>query len=133
MHEIYEIESCQVLFLGEKKFLTKRLKVTCNFRRDMEANREEKRNELDLSAVSMDTLFTDDADSLHDLSISKELEKMVTSPNGAFDGDKFPSKFEFNCKTMSWLDDARTRCDKRFERGLGVNLIKSDELELKPV
>ena len=109
------------------------IKLFCNFRREMEINREDKRNDLDVSAVSMDTLFTDDADDLHDLSISKELEKMVTSPNGTFDGDKFPSKFEFNCKTMTWLEDARARCDKRFERGLGVNLIKSDELELKPV
>ena len=105
----------------------------CEFRRKMENNREEKRAEMNLSAVSMDTLFTDDADSLQDISISKELERMETSPDGAFNGDKCPSKFDFDCKKMSWLDNARSRCEKRFERGLGVNLIKSDELELKPV
>ena len=83
----------------------------------MEAERENKKVDLDLSAVSMDTLFTDDADSLHDISISKELENMETSTNGAFDGDKCPSKFQFDCKNASWLDDARSRCEKRFERG----------------
>lgn len=92
----------------------------------METDRENKRVDLDLSAVSMDTLFTDDADSLQDISISNELEKMETSANGAFDGDKCPSKFQFDCKNTTWLDDARSRCEKRFERGLGITLIKSD-------
>ena len=100
----------------------------------MEFERDERKPELaDLSAVSMDTLFTDDADSLHDISIAKELENMEPSPNGAFDGAKIPSMFEYDCNKMDWLQNAKARCDKRFERGLGVNLIKSDELELKPV
>ena len=99
----------------------------------MESKRDEQKASLDLSAVSMDTLFTDDGGSLHDISIVKELENMETSFDGTFDGEKVPSKFEFDCKNDSWLDNARQRCDKRFERGLGVNLIKSDELELKPV
>ena len=98
----------------------------------MESVREGKIEKLDLSGASTETLFEDD--SLQDLSISSELEKMVTSQNGVFDGTKIPSKFEFEGNFgSSWLNEIKKDCNKRFERGIGMNMVNTDEIIMKPV
>ena len=100
-------------------------------RQKMECSREAKRTLLDLSRVSTETVFSDD--SLQDLSISSELDRLETSKNGAFDSEKVPSAFQFNCNDTDGLSNASSRSLKRFERGLGVTLVRSDDIELKPV
>ena len=97
----------------------------------MEINREAKKEALDLSRASTETVFSDE--SLQELSISSELECMETSQNGAFDSEKVPSKFQFCGNDSDGLTNASARAMKRFERGLGVTLVRSDDIELKPV
>ena len=86
---------------------------------------------LDLSKASLETVFSDE--SLQDLSIASELEKIEPSSGGAWDGAKTPHVFEFNCNNSDGLANAKSRAMKRFERGLGINLVRSDDIELKPV
>ena len=97
----------------------------------MENNRDREQDLLDLSKVSVETVFSDE--SLQDLSIASELERMEPSPGGAWDGAKVPHIFEYNCNDSDGLTNAKSRAMKRFERGLGINLVRSDEIELKPV
>ena len=97
----------------------------------MEEKREKGQELLDLSKVSVETVFSDE--SLQDLSFASELEKMEPSQGGAWDGAKIPHAFEFNCNESDGLANAKSRSMKRFERGLGINLVKSDNIELKPV
>ena len=102
------------------------------FRQKMENVRESKMERLDLSGASTETLFEDD--SLQDLSISAELEKMEASQNGAFDGAKISSKFEFEGNLGStWLNEIKKDCKKRFERGIGMNMVNTDEIIMRPV
>ena len=108
------------------QFLIKNLSLD-----SMEDGRDAKTGQLDLSGASIETIFTDD--SLQELSISGELEKMETSRNGAFDSDKVPSAFQFCMNDSDGLTNARARSMKRFERGLGVTLVRSDDIELQPV
>ena len=97
----------------------------------MECSREAKRALLNLSGSSTETVFEEEA--VQDLSISGELERLETTKNGAFDSDKIPSVFQFNCNDSDGLTNASARSMKRFERGLGVTLVRSDDIELKPV
>ena len=97
----------------------------------MEKTREAKGEVLNLSRASIETVFSDD--SLQDLSISGELDKMETSRDGAFDSDKIPSKFQFEQADTDGLANASARSQKRFERALGIKLVRSDDIQLKPV
>ena len=97
----------------------------------MENLREKRQCLHDSSELSVESVFTDD--SLQDISITSEIGKLESSPGGAWDGDKVPHAFEFNCKDSDGLTNAKSRSMKRFERGLGITLVRSDDIELKPV
>lgn len=109
----------------------------------MESTRDKTNVGLNLSGVSMEALSPDDSlqdnsflsadESLQEVSITEEIAKMATSAGGTFDGTKTKSKFEFNCNETDWLKKIRMASDKRFEKGLGTNLVNSDGLTLKPV
>ena len=97
----------------------------------MESARDKMNDEFNFSGASLEAFSPDD--SLQDISITEEIAKMATSSGGAFDGTKVKSKFEFNCNETDWLKNVRMASDKRFERGLGTNLVNSDSIILKPV
>ena len=94
---------------------------------------EEKRevvDRLDLSGASIETVFSEG--SLQDISVTEVIENMESSPNGAFDSDKIKSAFHFNCNE-GWVENAKARSNKRFEKGMGVGLLNSEKIEFKPV
>ena len=72
-------------------------------------------------------------ESLQDISLISGLEEVEASFDGAFDGTKITSVFEVNEREDIAFKNAVARSDKRFELALGINLLKKQYFDLKPV
>ena len=100
----------------------------------MNGEKEEVR-EMASNMVKSDRLQSDDSsfDESQNVSLIGGLEEIEASFDGAFDGTKISSVFEVNEREDVAFKNAVARSDKRFEMALGLNLLKKEYFDLKPV
>ena len=87
---------------------------------------------LQSEKLAVEGLSRDDTQS-QEISFVEGIEELEVSPDGMFDGSKIPSIFEVNEREDVAFKNAIARSEKRFEMALGLNLLKKEYFELKPV
>lgn len=80
------------------------------------------------SELQSNETFSDE--SFNHLSLTEEID---SSFGGAFDGAIIPSVHEIKDEENVALKNAMARSDKRFEFAMGMNMVRADGFQFKPV